>query len=203
MILHVSGGLCGLRILSTGNAAVNGMSYQARDSRNANSAMIVTVTPEDFPGKGALGGVEFQRNLERKAWELGQGKIPVQLFGDFCDDRLTTAYGDFSSCTKGNTVFAKLNGLMNADMEQSFKLGMEHFGHLIHGFDRKDAILSGMETRTSSPLRIKRDESFESNISGVYPCGEGAGYAGGITSAAIDGIKVAEAIIKKYRPDFK
>lgn len=85
---------------------------------------------------------------------------------------------------------------MNADMEQSFKLGMEHFGHLIHGFDRKDAILSGMETRTSSPLRIKRDESFESNISGVYPCGEGAGYAGGITSAAIDGIKVAEAIIK-------
>ena len=80
---------------------------------------------------------------------------------------------------------------------------MEHFGHLIHGFDRKDAILSGMETRTSSPLRIKRDESFESNISGVYPCGEGAGYAGGITSAAIDGIKVAEAIIKKYRPDFK
>lgn len=97
---------------------------------------------------------------------------------------------------KGSTVFAKLNGLMNADMEQSFKLGMEHFGHLIHGFDRKDAILSGMETRTSSPLRIKRDESLESNISGVYPCGEGAGYAGGITSAAIDGIKVAEAIIK-------
>ena len=88
-------------------------------------------------------------------------------------------------------------------MEQSFKLGMEHFGHLIHGFDRKDAILSGMETRTSSPLRIKRDEAFESNISGVYPCGEGAGYAGGITSAAIDGIKVAEAIIKKYKPDFK
>ena len=147
--------------------------------------------------------MRFQEKLETENYKRGGGLIPQQLFGDFCDDRLTAAYGDFDSCTKGGKVFAKLNGLMNADMEQSFKLGMEHFGHLIHGFDRKDAILSGMETRTSSPLRIKRDEAFESNISGVYPCGEGAGYAGGITSAAIDGIKVAEAIIKKYKPDFK
>lgn len=99
--------------------------------------------------------MRFQEKLETENYKRGNGLIPQQLFGDFCDDRLTTAYGDFDSCTKGNTVFAKLNGLMNADMEQSFKLGMEHFGHLIHGFDRKDAILSGMETRTSSPLRIK------------------------------------------------
>lgn len=185
------------------HTVVNGMSYHDRNSKNANSAIIVSVSPKDFGADDALAGVRYQEKLETENYKRGNGLIPQQLFGDFCDDRLTTAYGDFGSCTKGNTVFAKLNGLMNADMEQSFKLGMEHFGHLIHGFDRKDAILSGMETRTSSPLRIKRDESFESNISGVYPCGEGAGYAGGITSAAIDGIKVAEAIIKKYRPDFK
>ena len=185
------------------HTVVNGMSYHDRNSKNANSAIIVSVSPKDFGADDALAGVRYQEKLETENYKRGNGLIPQQLFGDFCDDRLTTAYGDFCSCTKGNTVFAKLNGLMNADMEQSFKLGMEHFGHLIHGFDRKDAILSGMETRTSSPLRIKRDESFESNISGVYPCGEGAGYAGGITSAAIDGIKVAEAIIKKYRPDFK
>jgi len=185
------------------HAEVNGMSYHDRNSKNANSAIIVSVSPKDFGADDALAGVRYQEKLETENYKRGNGLIPQQLFGDFCDNRLTTAYGDFSSCTKGSTVFAKLNGLMNADMEQSFKLGMEHFGHLIHGFDRKDAILSGMETRTSSPLRIKRDESFESNISGVYPCGEGAGYAGGITSAAIDGIKVAEAIIKKYRPDFK
>ena len=185
------------------HTVVNGMSYHDRNSKNANSAIIVSVSPKDFGADDALAGVRYQEKLETENYKRGNGLIPQQLFGDFCDDRLTTAYGDFDSCTKGNTVFAKLNGLMSADMEQSFKLGMEHFGHLIHGFDRKDAILSGMETRTSSPLRIKRDDSFESNISGVYPCGEGAGYAGGITSAAIDGIKVAEAIIKKYRPDFK
>lgn len=100
--------------------------------------------------------MRYQEKLETENYKRGNGLIPQQLFGDFCDDRLTTAYGDFGSCTKGNTVFAKLNGLMNADMEQSFKLGMEHFGHLIHGFDRKDAILSGMETRTSSPASNKK-----------------------------------------------
>ena len=98
-------------------------------------------------------------------------------------------------------MFAKLNGLMNDEMEKSFILGMQHFSHMVPGFDRKDAILSGVETRTSSPVRMTRNENLESNIRGMYPCGEGAGYAGGITSAAIDGIKVAEAIVKKYKPD--
>lgn len=111
--------------------------------------------------------MRYQEKLETENYKRGNGLIPQQLFGDFCDDRLTTAYGDFGSCTKGNTIFAKLNGLMNADMEQSFKLGMEHFGHLIHGFDRKDAILSGMETRTSSPLRIKEMNPLRA-ISRVY-----------------------------------
>lgn len=182
-----------------GHTVVNGMSYHARDSKNANSAIIVSVSPKDYGASDPLAGVRFQEQLEKENYKRGNGFIPQQLFGDFCDNRLTTSYGDFASCTKGQTTFARLNGLMNREMEQSFIAGMEHFGHLIHGFDRKDAILSGMETRTSSPLRITRDKTFMSNISGIYPCGEGAGYAGGITSAAIDGIKVAEAIITKYK----
>ncbi len=182
-----------------GHTVVNGMSYHARDSKNANSAIIVSVGTADFGASDPLAGIRFQEQLERENYKRGNGYIPQQLFGDFCDNRLTTSYGDFSSCTKGQTTFAQLNGLMNQQMEQSFVEAMAHFGHIIHDFDRKDAILSGMETRTSSPLRINRDSSFESSIKGIYPCGEGAGYAGGITSAAIDGIKVAEAIITKYK----
>lgn len=182
-----------------GHTVVNGMSYHDRGSKNANSAIIVSVSPADFGASDPLAGVRFQKRLEQENYIRGNGRIPQQLYGDFCDNHISASYGDFDSCTKGMTTFASLNGLMNPDMEESFKLGMEYFGHRIHGFDRKDAILSGMETRTSSPLRIKRDENLVSNISGVYPCGEGAGYAGGITSAAIDGIKVAEAIIQKYK----
>lgn len=180
-------------------AVVNGMSYSGRSSLNANSAIIVSVSPTDFGASDALAGVRFQQMLEEKNYLLAGGDIPQQLYGDFCENRLSTEYGDFESCTKGKTSFAQLNGLMSYDMEKSFIAGMEHFGHIISGYDRKDAILSGMETRTSSPLRIKRNEFFVSNIEGLYPCGEGAGYAGGITSAAMDGIKIAEAIIKKYK----
>ncbi len=104
-------------------------------------------------------------------------------------------FGNFNTQTKGKTVFAKLNGLMNDEMEKSFILGMQHFSHIVPGFDRKDAILSGMETRTSSPVRMIRNENLESNIRGMYPCGKEQ-VMGGITSAAIDGIKVAEAIVK-------
>ncbi|MBP3678248.1 MAG: FAD-dependent oxidoreductase, partial [Agathobacter sp.] len=129
------------------------------------------------------------------------GKIPQQLYGDFCKNKCSTAYGAFESNTKGNASFANLRGLFSEDMEESFMGGMEHFAHIISGFDRKDAILSGVESRTSSPIRILRNENYESEIKGIYPCGEGAGYAGGITSAAMDGIRVAEAIIKKYKPN--
>ena len=159
------------------------------------------MTDKDFGADDALAGIRFQEKLERKNYELGNGKIPQQLFGDFCQNTISTSFGNFNTQTKGKTVFAKLNGLMNDEMEKSFILGMQHFSHMVPGFDRKDAILSGMETRTSSPVRMIRNENLESNIRGMYPCGEGAGYAGGITSAAIDGIKVAEAIVKKYKPD--
>lgn len=181
-----------------GHLAVNGMSYQARDSRNANSAMIVTVTPEDFPEKGALGGVEFQRDLERKAWELGEGRIPVQLFGDFCKDQVSKALGEVTPCMKGEYVLTNVRSVLPKAVGDSIEEGVKAFGKKISGFDREDALLSGIESRTSSPVRIVRDQELTANIEGIYPCGEGAGYAGGITSAAMDGIKVAETVCRKY-----
>lgn len=180
---------------------VNGMSYSGRNSSTANSAIIVSVNTDDFGGTDALAGMRYQQKLEEKAYYLALGKIPQQLYGDYCDNRISDAYGDFASNTKGNTAFTNLRGLLSNDMEESFISGMQHFAHIIQGFDRKDAILSGIESRTSSPLRILRNESYESMVKGIYPCGEGAGYAGGITSAAMDGMKVAEAIIQKYKPN--
>ena len=161
--------------------------------------MIVTVTPEDFGGEGPLRGVEFQRELERKAWELGQGKIPVQLFGDYCKNQSSTALGEVVPCMKGEYVLANVRSVLPKAVGDSIEEGIRSFGKRITGFDREDALLSGVESRTSSPVRITRDSELLSNIQGVYPCGEGAGYAGGITSAAMDGIKIAETISKKYR----
>jgi hypothetical protein len=183
-----------------GGLVVNGMSYSGRNGKNANSAIIVSVDPKDFGADDALAGMRFQRKLEQQAYRLCDGRVPQQLYGDYCSDRDSSAYGTFSSEIKGQTAFANLRGLFSADMEQSFCAGMEHFAKIIPDFDRADAILSGVEARTSSPVRILRNEHFESGFSGVYPCGEGAGYAGGIMSAAMDGLKVAEAIITKYKP---
>ena len=194
---------------------VNGMSYSDRNSSTANSAIIVSVDEDDFINphfykdgaeyllqkKDALSGMRFQQALEKKAYQLAMGKIPQQLYGDFCENTCSTSYGEFESNTKGDTSFVNLRGLLSADMEESFIGGMEHFARIIPDFNRRDAILSGIESRTSSPIRILRDENFESEIKGIYPCGEGAGFAGGITSAAMDGIRVAEAIIKKYKPN--
>ena len=115
--------------------------------------------------------------------------------GDFKTKKLSSSYGEFTSETKGLTAFGMLSDIFSQDITQSFIDGMGIFGTKIKGFDRDDAILSGIESRTSSPVRINRNELFQSNISGLYPCGEGAGYAGGITSAAMDGMKVAEALI--------
>ena len=179
--------------------AVNGMSYRARDSRNANSAMIVTVTPEDFGHEGVLGGIAFQRDLEKAAFQAGNGKVPVQLFGDFCENKLSTALGDVSPCIKGEYQLSNLREVLPDFLGTSLIEGVKGFERQIHGFARPDALFSGVESRTSSPVRIVRNEYFMSSLDGLYPCGEGAGYAGGITSAAMDGIKVAEAVIKKYR----
>ncbi|MGI6070622.1 MAG: NAD(P)/FAD-dependent oxidoreductase [Blautia sp.] len=183
-----------------GMLAVNGMSYQARDGENANSALIVTVSPEDFPEKGPLGGIAYQRNLERAAYTLGGGKIPVQLYGDFCKHQTSTALGEVHPQLKGDWTFANLREILPAYIGDSIEEGVAAFGKKIPGFDRQDGVLSGIESRTSSPVRICRNENLESNITGIYPCGEGAGYAGGITSAAMDGIKTAEAVARRFCP---
>lgn len=178
--------------------AVNGMSYQARDGENANSALIVTVTPEDFPEEGPLGGIAFQRSLEHAAWKAGKGCVPVQLFQDFQKNNTSKELGEIHPSIKGKWQFANVRGILPKEIGDSIEEGILEIAGKLHGFDRPDAILSGVESRTSSPVRITRDESMQSNISGLYPCGEGAGYAGGITSAAMDGIKIAEAIARTF-----
>ena len=180
--------------------AVNGMSYHDRAGENANSAVIVTVTPDDFGSDHPLAGISFQRSLEEKAYQAGQGKVPVQRFGDFKEDQLTTSYGKVHSCIKGASVFGDVRGIFPEEIAQSLEDGITAMDHKIHGFADDDTLLSGVESRTSSPVRIERDENFvSSSCDWIYPCGEGAGYAGGITSAAMDGMKVAEAIIQKYK----
>lgn len=181
-----------------GRLAVNGMSYSGRDGNNANSAIIVTVTPEDFEGEGPLSGIAFQRKLEERAYELGKGMVPQQLFGDFEQGKLSTGYGAFSTECKGAHTFGALHTLFPPEIGASFVQGMHQFAKYIPDFDRRDAILSGVESRTSSPVKIPRNENFESSLSGLYPCGEGAGYAGGIMSAAMDGMKIAEEIVRTF-----
>ena len=180
-----------------GRLAVNGMSYSKRDGRNANSAVIVTVTPDDFKDKTALAGVYFQRELEEKAFRAAGGKVPVQRFEDFCNNKISESFGVVKPCICGEYAFADVRGILPKVLGDSIEEGIKDMDKKIHGFAMGDAVLSGVESRTSSPIRINRASDFESDIKGFYPCGEGAGYAGGITSAAMDGIKVAEGVIRK------
>lgn len=180
-----------------GRLAVNGMSNHARDTKNANSAIIVTVTPEDF-GTSPLDGIEFQRKLEEKAYKIGNGKIPVQLYKDFKNNVVSTNFENVDPIFKGDYKLSNIRDILPNYMVNSLIEGIDYFGKKIKGYNRDDAILAAIESRTSSPIKILRDEFLESNIKGIYPCGEGAGYAGGITSAAMDGIKVAEAIASIY-----
>ena len=181
-----------------GRLAINGMSYNKRDSENANSAIVVTVTPDDF-GNGVMDGVRFQRELEEKAYRLGNGNIPIQILGDYYKNRDSVCLGKVAPIFKGGYSLSDLNDLYPEYINESLKEALIHFGGKIKGFDDSDSIIAGVESRTSSPVRIVRNDEYVSNIDGIYPCGEGAGYAGGITTSAIDGIKVAEAIISKYR----
>lgn len=183
-----------------GRLTVNGMSYRARDGVNANSALIVTVTPEDYPGDDILAGVEFQRQIEEAAYRAGNGKIPCQLFGDFKANRPSEKPKAVSLQNKGQSCFTNLRGILPEELNQSLIEGIESFDYKIKGFAREDAILAGVEARTSSPVKIIRDENLLSNIKGLYPCGEGPGYAGGIMSAAMDGCKAAEMIASVYAP---
>lgn len=182
-----------------GMTVVNGMSNYERNEANSNSALIVTVTPEDFEGDDVLAGVAFQRKWERAAYEAGQGKVPVQLYKDFKENRVSTGFGKVKPCIKGQTQFANVRACLPAYVGETIIEGMGAFDKKIKGYDEPDAIISGVETRTSSPVRIVRNEELESNIKGIFPCGEGAGYAGGITSAAMDGIRVYEALLSQFK----
>ncbi len=202
-----------------GRTAVNGMSYSGRDSANANSAIVVTVSPEDYcrdqrknskdeqPERAQslcqqeaekdnpLLGIAFQRRLEEAAYACGGGKIPVQRFEDFCKNVPTTEFKTVRPQCKGAYAPANLRGILQEALNTCVIEGIHSFGRKISGFDNPDALLSGVESRTSSPVRILRDKDCRSSaFPGIYPCGEGAGYAGGITSAAVDGIRVAECV---------
>lgn len=186
-----------------GRLAVNGMSYSERDSSNANSALIVTVDKEDFGSEDVLAGIEFQRRLEKAAYELGHGSIPLQRFEDFIKNEDTELSklneNSIQPCIKGKYTPANLRKILPGEITDALIEGITSFDKQIKGYADKDALLSGIESRTSSPVRILRDGSLQTEgIEGIYPCGEGAGYAGGITSAAVDGIKVYEAIVTKY-----
>ena len=180
--------------------AVNGMSYQARDAANANSAIIVTVGIKDFYREDVLDGIAFQRRLEEAAYKAGNGGIPVQRYEDFVKDCPSSGPGSVLPCMKGNFTFSNVRSVLPPFISGAILEGIPAFAEKIRGFDLPDALLSGVESRTSSPVRIARNNDFLSNISGIYPCGEGAGFAGGITSAAMDGIKTAEAVRKRYSP---
>ena len=184
-----------------GRLVVNGMSYSQRDLENANSAILVNVFPEDFPGESVLAGVEFQRKLEEKAFELGgkDYKAPIQLFGDFVNNKISTKLGKVKPSYLVGYKFANLNEIFPQFINDSIKEGITLMDKKIKGFANDDAILSGVESRSSSPVKIPRNERFFSNIEGLMPCGEGAGYAGGIMSAAVDGIKCAEYVIEYYQ----
>ncbi len=181
---------------STDNGiCVNGMSNHKRDSAFANSAIVVTVSPKDF-GDNPLDGIVFQETLEQKAFKIAKGNIPVQRFLDYKNNIISK---DISiDAFKGRYTLANINLIFPDYINETLKEGIDYFDCKIKGFSSKEAIIAAPESRTSSPLRINRDEEFLSNIKGIYPAGEGAGYAGGITTSSMDGIKVFESIYKKY-----
>ncbi len=182
----------------TGGVAVNGMSRFARDAENSNSAVLVGVAPEDFGSEHPLAGVKLQRKMERDAFLLGGGgyKAPSQTVGDFLVDRPSTGFGEVIPSYPRGVTPCDLRDCLPPFVSRSLKEGLPLMGRKLQGFDREEAVLTGVETRSSSPVRMVRDDGGQSAIRGLYPCGEGAGYAGGITSSAVDGIRCAEWMIE-------
>lgn len=197
------GGLVVAAASEEGHQVVNGMSYHARNGRNANSALLVSVTPEDFPTDDPLGGIAFQRTIEKAAYSLGGGgyEAPVQKVGDFLKNKRSEELGNVHSSYCPSVVPADLSQCLPAFVVEALQEALPAMGKKIQGFDMEDALMVGVETRSSSPLRIQRgSENLESvSVKGLYPAGEGAGYAGGIMSSAVDGIKIAERIILQYK----
>ncbi len=184
-----------------GTIVTNGMSYLARDRENANSAFVVSVEPGDFDGSNVLAGVEFQRRWEREAYLAGggMGAAPVQRLGDFIEGRASASLGSVKPSYTGKVELADLNSCLPRFVTEAMKEAVPYFERRMRGFSNGDAVLTGVETRTSSPVRMTRGDSLEAvGIAGLYPAGEGAGYAGGIISAAVDGMRAGEQIIRIY-----
>ncbi|MBQ3274038.1 MAG: hypothetical protein IJH51_01930 [Christensenellaceae bacterium] len=180
-----------------GGVVTNGMSDYARDGKNANAALLATVTPDDFPGDDVLAGVKLQRDIERKAFAEGGGGYfaPAQTVGDFLEGKESSDKGKVSPSYRPGVKFGDIRKVLPGFITDAIAEALPLIGRKIHGFDFPDAVMTAPETRSSSPVRILRDDSFQSSARGVYPCGEGAGYAGGIMSSAVDGMKAAEAVI--------
>ena len=186
-----------------GHLAINGMSEYKRDKTNANSAIVVSVGPKDFASDNPLAGIEFQRHYEALAYNIGGANYnaPVQLVGDFLRGSVSSAIGSVKPSYTPGYKFADLTKCLPSFVTDTIKEALPKFDYKINGFAREDAIMTGIETRTSAPVRIDRNEKLQSiSLEGLYPAGEGAGYAGGIISAAVDGLKVAENIMKEWKP---
>ncbi|MBP5254969.1 MAG: FAD-binding protein [Lachnospiraceae bacterium] len=181
-----------------GHLAVNGMSYQKRDGRNANAGIVVQVRTSDYPSSHPLAGIEYQREIERRAYLACGGKIPVQRYEDFAEDRMSDHLGTVTPQMKGAYGFGLASRVLPEELYLAIREAVPAFGRMIRGFDDPDALVSCVESRTSSPVRILRDERYESAVKGLYPAGEGAGYAGGIMSAAVDGIRAALSLLGRY-----
>lgn len=182
------------------NAVVtNGMSYFARDGKNANSALLVGVEPSDFASDNVLAGVEFQRKYERLAYSLsGSYKAPCQRYGDFIKNKTTSRFGEVLPTYPLGVTTAKLSECLPDYVYESIGEAVRIFDNKLKGFACEDALLTGVESRSSSPVRMLRDDKGDSSVKGLMPCGEGAGYAGGITSASVDGITTALRLLQKY-----
>ena len=180
-----------------GGVVTNGMSFSDRSGENANAAVLVTVNPRDFPYPGPLGGVRWQREIEEKAYQLSGGyQAPAQRFGDFLVGRPSTGAGAVRPTYLPGVHWCDLHELLPERITDNLKKGIVDLDKRLKGFADPDAVLTGPETRSSSPVRIVRNESGQSQLQGLYPAGEGAGYAGGIMSAAVDGTEAAEAVLK-------
>lgn len=183
-----------------GGVATNGMSLFRQDNTNSNSAILVNVTPADFDGGHPLSGIAFQRTWERRAFALGGSDYaaPIQRVGDFLADRPSTAIGDVRPTYRPGVRLSHLKECLPGFVADALREALPVFGRKIKGFDTPHALLTGVETRSSAPFRIFRDPELQANIRGIYPAGEGAGYAGGIISSALDGVRVAERIIASH-----
>lgn len=179
-----------------GELVTNGMSLRARDGENINGGFLVGVGPEDFGGSDPLAGVRFQRKWEQAAFRHGGGnwRAPAQLVGDFLVKQASKGPGDILPTYRPGVTWTQMEGCLPGYVTDTLRDALGVLDRKLHGFAAPDAVLTGVETRSSSPVRILRDGQYQSALRGLYPCGEGAGYAGGIVSAAVDGIRVAEAV---------